>query len=161
MSFAKSQWLFPVAVLLHNGEEAIWMPSWSAAHAAQLPIHPPGALVVKLALVVLTLAAFVVTYLSARYRPQSFWAYLLFGCIVAMLANVFVPHVPAAIWFRGYAPGVVTAVLINLPVMSYLTARAVKEEWVCGRRAVLFGVGVPLILGVAVFGTFWAGQGAL
>jgi hypothetical protein len=32
-----------------------------------------------------------------------------------MLVNVIVPHVPLAIWSGGYAPGVVTAVLLNLP----------------------------------------------
>ena len=47
-----------------------------------------------------------------------------------MLVNVFVPHLPAALWFRSYAPGVVTAVLVNLPLMSYLAVRALREQWV-------------------------------
>lgn len=33
-----------------------------------------------------------------------------------MLVNVVVPHVPAALFAGGYAPGVVTAVLVSLPV---------------------------------------------
>lgn len=105
MDFGKLQWLFPLAVTLHSAEEAIWMPPWDARHAAELPVHPPEALEIRLALVVLTLAAFVVTFWSARRGSQSIGAYLTFGYIVAMLANVFVPHVPAAILFRGYAPG--------------------------------------------------------
>jgi hypothetical protein len=91
--FKKLQWLFPVAVALHNGEEAIWMPAWDVQHAAQLPMHPPSAVVIRIALIVLTAAAFLVTYLSAREGPESVWAYLTFGGIVAMLTNVFVPHV--------------------------------------------------------------------
>ena len=150
MRFQKAQWLFPIAVTLHNGEEAIWMPAWTAEHASQLPMHPPGAIEFRFALVVLTVAAFAVTYFSARKGPQSSWAYLLFGYIVAMLANVLVPHVPASIMFRGYAPGVVTAVLIDLPVMSYLAVRAVRENWVAGWKAVAFGTGVPLVLGGAI-----------
>jgi len=147
MTFGKLQWLFPVAVALHNAEEAIWLPVWDARHAAELPIRPPGAVEFRVVLVVLTLAAFAVTYLSSRRGPESIWAYLTFGSIVTMLANVVVPHVPAAILFRGYAPGVVTAVLINLPLTSWLAWRAVREGWVSGWRAVAFGAGVPLVMG--------------
>ena len=150
MDFRKLQWLFPIAVMLHNAEEAIWMPGWDASHLAQLPVRQPGATEIRAALVVLTVAAFAVTYLSARRGPETIWAYLTFGYIIAMLANVFVPHVPAAIVFRGYVPGVVTAVLINLPVMSILAIRMVRERWVSGWKAAGFGVGVPLVMGGAI-----------
>jgi hypothetical protein len=150
MTFGKLQWLFPIAVTLHNAEEAIWMPRWAAGHAMQLPVRPPGAEEIWVALVVFTVAAFAVTYLSARRGPESIWAYLTFGYIVTMLANVLVPHVPAAIVFRGYAPGVVTAVLINLPVMSLLTFRMLREGWVHGWKVAVFGIGVPLMLGGAI-----------
>lgn len=61
-----------------------------------------------------------------------------------MLVNVVVSHIPAAIIFRGYSPGVVTAVLINLPVLTFLSVRALKEGCVSGRKAVAFACGVPL-----------------
>lgn len=159
MLFRKVQWLFPIAVTLHNLEEAIWMPGWDARHAARLPLHPPAG-EIRAALIVLTVAAFVVTYLSARKGPQSIWAYLTFGCIIAVLANVFVPHVPAAIMFRGYAPGVVTAVLISLPVMSWLAVRAVRDGWVVGWKAVAYGLGMPLLLGCSIVVLFMVGERA-
>ena len=150
MDFRRLQWLFPVALALHNAEEAIWMPGWQARHAAQLPLHPPGALEFRIVLVVLSLASFVVTYFSARRGSGSIWAYLTFGSIVTMLVNVFVPHVPAAILFRGYAPGVVTAAFINLPLSSWLVLRAVRERWVVGWKAVAFGAGIPIVIGGAI-----------
>ena len=150
MNFRRLQWLFPVAVALHNGEEAIWMPGWDARHAAELPVHPPGAFEFRVVLFVLTVATFVITSQSARHGPESTWAYLTFGSIVAMLVNVFVPHVPAAILFHGYAPGVVTAVSINLPLASWLALRAVRERWVGGWKAVAFGAGVPIVIGSAI-----------
>ena len=156
MPFRKAQWLFPIAVTFHNAEEAIWMPAWTAGHASQLPIHPPGAVEIRIALVVLTFAAFALTFFSARKGPQSLPAYLLSGSVVAMLANVFVPHAPAALMFRSYAPGVVTAVVINLPLMSYLAVRMVRDGWVSGRKAVAFGIGVPLALGGAI--VLWLGS---
>jgi hypothetical protein len=132
---------------VHNGEEAISMPAWAIRHAHQLPLQPPGAGEIRIALLVLTAAAFAVTYLSARNGKQSLWAYLLFGSIVAMLVNVFVPHVPATLAFCSYTPGVVTAVCINLPLMNLLAWRAVREQWVAGVKAAAFGVAVPLALG--------------
>ncbi len=158
MTYAKLQWLFPVAVTLHNLEEAIWMPGWQLHLAAQIPARPPRASEFRIALVVITLAAFGVTYLSIRRGPQSVWAYLTFGSVVALLANVFVPHLSVAILFGGYAPGVVTAILINLPLMTLLVFRAVRDGWVSGGRAVAFGVGVPMALGVAIVGWLTLGR---
>jgi hypothetical protein len=150
MDFRRLQWLFPIAVALHNAEEAIWMPAWDVGRLEDVVGRPPGATEIRAALVVLTVAAFAVTYLSARRGPETIWAYLTFGYISAMLANVFVPHVPVAILLRGYAPGAVTAVLINLPVMSILAIRMVRERWVSGWKAAGFGVGVPLVMGGAI-----------
>jgi hypothetical protein len=147
MPFGRLQWLFPIAVAVHNGEEAVTMPAWAAQQAERLPLQPPSAAAIRAALLVLTFAAFAVTYLSARNGKQSLWAYLLFGGIVSMLANVFVPHVPAMLWFHSYTPGVVTAVLINLPLMSWLAVRAVREQWVSGGKAVAYGLAVPITIG--------------
>jgi len=108
-------------------------------------MHPDPA-AFRFAVAVLTAAAFVFTYLSGRNGKESFWAYLTFGYIVAMLANVFIPHIPASLVWRSYTPGVVTAALINLPVMTFLTIRAVREGWVSGRKAAVFGVAVPLAI---------------
>lgn len=158
MDFRRLQWLFPIAVVLHNAEEAIWMPGWEADHAAQLPIAVPGAAKVRLALFVLTVAVLVVTALSARKGPGTIWAYLTFGYIVAILANVFVPHVPAAMLFRGYVPGLITAVAINLPLMSYLVVRAIRDGWVRGRKAVASAVAVPAALAGLIAMLFTSGK---
>lgn len=145
MSFQKLQWLFPIAVTLHNSEEAVWLPNWLVQHSREVPMQPdPGAF--RFAAALLIVAAYVVTYLSGRRGKETPWAYLMFGYIVAMLANVFIPHVPATLMLRSYTPGVVTAVLINLPVMSLLAIQAVRERWVSGRKAVMFGIAVPLAI---------------
>jgi hypothetical protein len=151
MSFRNLQWLFPIAVTLHNSEEAIWLPDWLSHHARQVPVHPnPGAF--RFAAALLTVAAFVVTYLSVRKGKETAWAYLLFGYIVAMLANVFIPHIPASLILRSYTPGVVTAVLVNLPVMSLLAIRELREGWVSGRKALTYGIATPLaIAGIIPF----------
>lgn len=155
--FARLQWLFPIAITVHNLEEAIWLPAFVAAHRTEVPwIVDSGQF--RFALVVLTVAAWIVTYGSWRKGPKTLWAYLTFGSIIAMLVNVFVPHLPAAIMFRGYAPGVVTAVLFNLPVMTFLSVRAIKERYVSGRKAVAFAIGVPLGVVASVPALFALGR---
>jgi hypothetical protein len=104
----------------------------------------------RFVLALLTAAAWVVTYLSWRNGPQSVWAYLLFGYMIAMLVNVMVPHVPSVFVFREYVPGVVTAVLLNLPVLTLLSTRALRARYVAGRRALWFGVGVPAGMAVLI-----------
>lgn len=151
--FRQLQWLFPFAVTLHNLEEAIWLPAFAAAHRTQLPgIVAPTEF--RFAVTVLTVAAWVITYMSWRTGPERIWAYLLFGYVVAMFLNVFVPHIPAAIVFRGYAPGLVTAVALNLPLTVFLSRRAILEGYVSVRKAVAFGVAVPVgivVLAPALF----------
>ena len=71
MDFGKLQWLFPVAITLHNAEEAIWMPSWDMRHAPELPVHPPGVFQIRLVLVALSVAAFVVNLLSASRTAEQ------------------------------------------------------------------------------------------
>lgn len=153
LPFAKLQWLFPIAVTLHSLEEAIYMPPWLPTQGRQLPAHP-GAEKIWFGLLFLTLAAFAVTYLSAQQGKQSTSAYLLFGYITAMLLNVLLPHIPATLVFREYTPGVVTAVLINLPVMSILLFKAVREQWVSGGKAIAYALLVPLAIGGAIAALF-------
>ena len=153
MSFQKLQWLFPFAVALHNTEEAFQMPGWVAAHNRQLPVHP-GPAKIQIALLVLTAATFVITFLSARNGKLSASAYVLFGFVAAMLLNVLAPHIPAMVFFHGYTPGTVTAILINLPLMSFLLLKALRERWVYGRKAVGYAVLVPLVLSGAVAALF-------
>ncbi len=158
LRYDKLQWLFPVAVTIHNAEEAIWMPGWATNHAQKLPIAFPGSAKIRIALAVLTFGAFLGTHLSVRKGPQSVWAYLTFGYMVAMLANVFIPHLPAAILLREYSPGVVTAVLVNLPLMTYLAVRAPRDGWVGGGKAVAAAVLVPMSLAIAIAVFFSSGK---
>ncbi|HTQ54238.1 MAG TPA: HXXEE domain-containing protein [Bryobacteraceae bacterium] len=141
--FHKLQWLFPIAVTVHNLEEAIWLPGFVATHAHQIPwTVSPG--VFRLAIVALTLAAWMVTFLSSRSGRQTIWAYLVFGYMIAMLANVFVPHIPSVFVFQRYVPGFGTAVVLDLPVLTFLSIWALREAYVSGTKAVWFGIGVPV-----------------
>jgi hypothetical protein len=154
-NFRAMLWVFPVAVALHDGEEAWLLPGWVSRHREQLPVHP-GDGPIWAGLVMVTLAAFVVTVCCARNGRESTWAYILFGLMSAMLLNVFVPHVPATVVFRQYTPGVLSAVLLNLPLMSVLLYKAVGDGWVSGAKAVRYALLVPLVLAGTIGALFAA-----
>jgi hypothetical protein len=154
VNFTEWQWLFPVAITLHNLEEAIWLPAWSN-HAGKWH-RPVSAPAFRFAVAVLTTLAFIVTIWSAKAGRESVGAYLLTGYALAMLINVFVPHLLATVAMRRYMPGLGTAVALNLPVAVILLRRAFAEGYVrfptfvyCGVLVcVTLAASIPLLLAV-------------
>lgn len=152
-SFQRVLWLMPAVTTLHNVEEGLYLPGWSARGT---PFHPPvGAAEFRFALVVLTALALVITGLARR---RAVFRLAAVGYAGAMLLNVFFPHVIASAWSGGYTPGVVTALVCNLPADGYVIARAVREESI-GPRAVLISTAtVSLGLVAAIPGLFALGR---
>lgn len=157
MSFQTLAWAFPVAITLHNAEEALWLPGWS--ERAGLWKTPVSAGVFRWVATILTVFAFVVTGLSVGSGRQTVWTYLTFGYMVAMLANVLIPHAAASIMLRSYTPGLVTAVALNLPVLSLLVMLALKEGYVSGARAMAYSAGVTGLLLLSIPMMFKLGSG--
>ncbi len=155
MDFGNLEWLFPVVIALHNAEEAIWFPAWSLGAGRWYP--PVAPRLVRFGVTVLTVLAFVVTWLSARSGRQTVWTYLAFGYMVAMLANV-IPHIAASVATRSYTPGVVTAVVLNLPLLSLLVILALRNGYVSGWMAVAYSVAVPGLLLLSILVLFKLGK---
>jgi len=123
--FETLQWLFPIAVTIHNLEEAVWLPGWSN-YAGKFH-RPVGTVEFRFAVVILTILAWIITYLSSTGGRESIWVYLLCAYCLAMLINVFIPHVAATIVLRRYAPGLATALVLNLPATSLILLSAGKN----------------------------------
>jgi ABC-type proline/glycine betaine transport system permease subunit len=136
---ARVLWLVPLLLALHNAEEAAFFPEYLPLVLAKLPAtwqatagpitlgQVWGALGV-VTLIPLGIAAWAVW----RESTVALWLLLLVQATV--LLNVFWHVSAAALFFNGYAPGLVTAVALNLPFSIYLLRRAAREEWV-GSRA--------------------------
>jgi hypothetical protein len=144
-------WLVPSFVALHNLEEAITFPHYLPAVRALAP-EPLRAFLadvtfsqVLLALVIVTLVPLALTA-WATARPGSrlaLWLVVTFQMV--MLVNA-AWHLAAAVFlFRGYAPGVITAVAVNVPFSCYLVRRADVERWLT-RRALAGTLPVALLL---------------
>ncbi len=112
----RSRWLFPVAVSLHNLEEAIWMPRFWSAHSWRLI----SANEFRWLVAAISVLAFVITF--AANRGGRVALRLFFWFLIVLFVNAFW-HIAAAVYLRGYAPGVITAVVVVLPVCTWLLFR--------------------------------------
>jgi hypothetical protein len=157
MTFRDLEWLFPIVVTLHNAEEAIGFPGWSREAGSRWHGSITSG-TFRFAAAILALLAFAVTWMSLVSGRQTVWTYLAFGYIAAMLANVPVPHVAATIALRRYVPGVATAVLLNLPVLTLLVVCALREGYVSGWKAVAYCVCVSVILVASLPALFKLGK---
>jgi hypothetical protein len=77
-----------------------------------------------------------------------------------LLVNVFVPHIPAAVALGGYAPGLATAVAINLPYSVYFLRRSVRDG-ALSRGQVVLAVALAVPALVAGLATLYLGVEAI
>ena len=143
LSFDRLLWLVPIFFTLHNLEEAPFMEHWS--QRLPLKIHPTVSTPqFVIAVIVLTAAGFLLTYVSLEYLANQTGYLLVLGIQAILLFNAFVPHIASTIRFRMYSPGVVTALLITLPFSFYLFRRALAED-------ILTSTEFWVLLGIAPF----------
>jgi hypothetical protein len=152
MSYRATQWCLFAAFLLHNIEEGAtiraYLPrSRTLAHqiygVADVAVRVTPASF-QLALVAVSAAGLVTVLLGRR------WPFLPIVLAAVMLVNVVLPHVPAAVALGGYSPGLVTAVLVNLPYSVWFLRRSLQEGFVSRRGIVAAIVALPMLIVVAV-----------
>lgn len=151
--------LIGVTLVLHTIEEYLTFPAFLSSENRLPPWLPPPRLLpssqsLHVALVMATvLPLAVIAWAILRPRKALLVSVLFLECILLVNAGW---HILAS-WVTGsYAPGVLTAVLINLPFGIYVLRKAVKEKWIPPRTAWLL-IGVALVLHIAVVGTLLAG----
>ncbi|GAA1689038.1 hypothetical protein GCM10009830_40750 [Glycomyces endophyticus] len=104
-------WAVFGAFAIHNIEEALTAPAFLADLPPGLPMPWPSPTAFQLATAAVTLIGFALTLFATRTNRT--WPVTLLATV--MLINVAVPHLPLALLNNGYAPGVATALLLNLP----------------------------------------------
>lgn len=107
--------LFLLGFTLHNLEEALWLPQWSKlAKKFHEPVERNQFI---FALVIITMAGYLLTLadiLAGQHGNIINYTYL--GFIGMMGINALIPHLAATVVLKKYAPGLITGILLNLPV---------------------------------------------
>ena len=113
------------AIVLHNAEEGLAFARFGEPVAALLrrwgvPIEPLPWEAMRAGLIAATLVPLLLIGIATLGARTEWKDAILAGVAAVFLLNVFVPHVPAAVALGGYAPGIVTALLLNLPICTLM-----------------------------------------
>ena len=114
MSSIALGWLFTLGVLVHNFEEALYLPAWSSS--AGRWYRPVREREFRFAVGLFSALVLVLTAAASVSPACSLGTYLMAGYVLAMVLNAFVPHLFATVLMRRYMSGTATAILLNLPL---------------------------------------------
>lgn len=151
MEYRQVLWLTPILLLIHNFEEYLTMPVFIVRHGQDLPafinnITSWSRDQLGLALIIVTLMAFLFTYWGSIGEAKGTGMFLATTTQTVLLING-VQHIAASVWFRTYTPGVLTAIVFYLPLLSYIILRALKEGCISGKLLIYsFILGAAMIL---------------
>lgn len=118
--------LFLFAITLHNLEEAVWLPAWSS-HASKFH-KPVGKDEFYFAVIVITSLAYLSTFYYLFSPNSSLAKYILIGFMGSTIINAIFPHLLASIVLKRYAPGLLTGMLLNIPINSLIIYQFFKNN---------------------------------
>ena len=153
-SYRTLQWLVAAFALLHNLEEALTIPVYAPTVRQRLSGLVPTSMVAAhdlswlyVALGLATVAPAAVVLVATTGQPGRAKAWAVAFVQSLFLVNAFVPHIPGALVLGGYAPGLATAVLVNVPYSIYFLQRSVRERAVSRAGAILaLGLAAPVLI---------------
>ena len=135
----------PFAFMLHNIEEAISMEDW----IRKSPLSISYCVTTKqfvIAVTLFTALGFMAVFVKSLYKNEERFLLLITGFSGMLLLNVFFPHLITAVALKMYVPGVITALLIILPLTIYILWHIYKTSKLSMKTMVF------TIIGGGVFG---------
>jgi hypothetical protein len=155
-TFTQLIWLAPFLFALHNLEEAPQMERWSKKVRSGW-ISPVNSRQFVMAVILLTAGVFLLAGFAALNMQQWAAACLMSEVQAILLVNALV-HIGATVRVWSYSPGLVTAVLINLPFAVYFLHRAIEAGLVAPHQLVLLMLAAPFAMLALIVGSLKLGQ---
>ena len=119
------KFIFLLGFTIHNLEESVWLPEWSK-HAKKFhkPVERNQFI---FAVIIVTILGYLITVVEIiNNNPGSVFSYIYLGFIGMMGLNTILPHLAATILLKKYAPGLITALLLNLPLSIIIISRYIN-----------------------------------
>lgn len=134
MEYRRALWLGPLVLVIHNFEEYLTMPAFNTRHSQDLPAFVRNIAAMSsdqfsIALIIVTMLAILFTFLGGISEANKPGMFLAITTQAALLING-AQHIIGSIWLRTYTPGVLTSLILYLPLLSYLILRALKEGYI-------------------------------
>lgn len=138
--------LVPLFFIIHNFEEALTMAEWSQ----KIPefIHPVVTGVQFIvAVTILSVIGIIVTVLAKYMFDGKYFVNIMCGFSAILFMNAFFPHIIAAIYFKMYAPGVLTSMFLYLPFCSFVFYNVLRNN-IIGKKNFILSFVIGIALGV-------------
>ncbi|MGB7317996.1 MAG: HXXEE domain-containing protein [Planktotalea sp.] len=149
-------WLISCAIVLHNLEEAIWLPAWSNE-----PKHwkkPLIAFEFRFATYTLSLVAIGLSIAITFGIYPKICIPILAGYSVAMIVNAIVPHLFLTLKTQSYMPGTATGLLMVLPTGVGFLGMLVGTHQMDISTILVWGMGIGLGLLTSLPALFWVAR---
>lgn len=128
--------ILPFAFAIHNLEEVISMEKWTKSIPSRIhPIVTTGQFSIAVGL--FTVLGFIITLSGNYYPSKEIYLLVVSGFAGMLFLNTFFPHLIATIYLKKYAPGVITGVLINLPITSLILLSIYKLQILSSLQLIL------------------------
>ena len=149
-------WLVPLLFALHNAEEAPRMAEWARTVEARfMPVVSTMQFTVGVAL--LTLLVTGITIFAVYSLPARLRVPLMTGVQAIIFVNAFT-HIGATVRYRRYSPGLVTAVLLNLPFSLLLFYWALATDHLSWRGLLIALILAPMLMVALARGALEVGR---
>lgn len=139
----------PFVFALHNAEEVLSL--YSPTQTIHAFIYNPAQFIIAVSL--FTLFGFTIIFGKRFYPTNRKYEYATIGFAGMLFLNSFFPHILSALYLRSFTPGVFTAILLILPLTSYILYQ-VHHEGFMTKRELLFTVFGGGIVGLGLVTIF-------
>jgi Protein of unknown function with HXXEE motif len=140
-TFWKAVWISPLAFLIHALEDAPRLAGWMNSVPMFEHVTERQLLIALAFLVGSAILATCVAVAGAKWRICLYWFLWMQGFL--FLHGI--AHLLPSIWVLGYTPGFWTALLLDIPVATYLLRRAWKESIVSRKTFVIISISAVLL----------------
>lgn len=138
----------PIFFTIHNLEEAVGMKKWIENDS---PLMLQGVTInhFLFALTILTIIGFIFTIYSLLWNKGESFSYLMNGFVGLIFLNAFFPHILGTILLKQYTPGVITSLIIYLPLGIYVFYEHLNKQKI-GKSKFIISILVGCLTGIVL-----------
>ena len=135
---------FCLAITLHNIEEAIWLPQWSQQPSKfQKAVNPSE---FHFAVIIITMLAYLSAFSYLYFLESEIAKWIFIGFLGSMIFNAIFPHLLVTILTKTYAPGLLTGLLLNIPINSLIIIELFDNHLIIWKELIISTAVIGIIL---------------
>ena len=95
----------------------------------------------------------ITVFVIKKYVTDNQFAFIITGFAGMLFLNIFLPHLISTLLFKQYASGIITGILINLPLTRYILRTTFKMQKLNIKQIITTSI-VGVLVGIVLAFTF-------